>query len=102
LRLRPTGTLRFVRVLERGGRIVVRVIPREDGPLRGDRQYVLDAFADLGIAGEVMTSPVSMVALDIGPDAPIASAKSRLNRGEADGHWHYEEGYVTEEWLRLT
>ncbi|MEZ0580620.1 DUF4265 domain-containing protein [Nocardioides sp. MH1] len=97
-----TGILRFVRVLERGGRVVVRVIPRPDGPLRGDRQSVLDAFADLGVTGEGIASPVNMVALDIGPDAPIASAKARLDQGEADGRWHYEEGCVTDEWLGLT
>ena len=97
-----TGALRFVRVLERGSRVVVRVIPREDGPLRGDRQAVLDQFVDLGITGEGMDSPVNMVALDIGPDAPVAAAKSRLDQGEADGRWYYEEGCVTDEWRQAS
>lgn len=48
-----------------------------------------------------MSSPVNMVALDIGPDAPIASVKSLLAQGETDGRWYYEEGCVTEEWRRL-
>jgi hypothetical protein len=92
------GVLWFVRVRGCGGRIVVRVIPRADGPLRGDRQAVLDLFAPLGVAGEGMSSPVNMVALDIGPDTPLSSVKSLLASGEADGRWHYEEGCITEEW----
>jgi len=95
------GVWWFARVLERGGRVVVRVIPRRDGPLGPDRQKVLDAFASLGVSGEGMAAPVNMVALDIGPDAPVGAVKRLLEQGEADGRWHYEEGCVTDEWLRL-
>ena len=95
------GVLWFVRVLERRDRVVVRVIPRTDGPLRGDRQAVVNAFTPLGVPGEGMANPVSMVALDIGPDAPLAAVKGLLQRGEADGRWHFEEGCVTEQWLSL-
>lgn len=95
------GVLWFAQVHERGGRVVVRVIPRRDGPLGGDCQAVLDAFAPLGVAGEGMSSPVNMVALDIGPDAPLTSVKSILTGGESAGRWYYEEGCVTEEWQRL-
>lgn len=91
----------FVRVRERGGRVVVRVIPSADGPLNGDRQAVLDAFAQLGVNGEGMSSPISMVALDIGPDAPLARVKSLLASGESDGRWDYEEGCITEQWSNL-
>ncbi|NTW42798.1 MAG: DUF4265 domain-containing protein [Cellulomonadaceae bacterium] len=96
------GTLWFVDVVERSGRVVVRVIPRRDGALRGDRQAVLDAFAPLGVSGEAMASPVSIVALDIGPDAALAPVRALLERGEAEGLWHYEEGCVSDEWRRLT
>ncbi|WP_083282864.1 DUF4265 domain-containing protein [Humibacillus sp. DSM 29435] len=68
------GVLWFRQVRERGGRIVVRVIPRDDGPLGGDRQGILDVFEPLGVGAEGMSSPVNMVALDIGQDAPMASA----------------------------
>lgn len=95
------GVLWFSKLLERGGRVVVRVIPRRDGPLHGDRQAVVDAFARLGVLGEGMATPVNMVALDVGPDAPLAAVKGLLERGEADGRWHYEEGCVTEHWLGL-
>lgn len=61
------GALWFTSVRERGGRAIVRVIPRADGPLAGDRQRVLDALAALGVSGEGMASPINMVALDIGP-----------------------------------
>jgi hypothetical protein len=96
------GVLWFVQVRERGGRIVVRVIPRGDGPLAGDRQAILDVFEPLGVAGEGMSSPVNMVALDIGPDASLSSVKSLLATGESDGRWYYEEGCVTEEWRLLS
>lgn len=96
------GVFWFVRLLERGERVVVRVIPRRDGPLTGDRQAVVDAFALLGVSAEGMSTAVNMVALDIGPDAPLLSVKALLERGEADGRWHYEEGCVTEQWRRLT
>lgn len=94
------GTLWFVDVVERSGRVVVRVIPRRDGPLHGDRQAVLDAFAPLGVSGEGMATPVNIVALDIGPGAPIASVKALLERGESEGLWHYEEGCISDEWRR--
>lgn len=92
------GVLWFVGVRERSGRIVVRIIPRFDGSLSGDRQAVLDEFAAMGVTGEGMSSPVNMVALDIGPGAPLSSVKSLLYDGEGDGRWHYEEGCITEEW----
>lgn len=46
------GTLWFVETLEYGGHQTIRVIPRADGPLNGDQQLVLDAFAPLGVTGE--------------------------------------------------
>lgn len=94
------GTLWFVRVHERAGRSVVRVVPRSDGPLAGDRQAVLDLFTPLGVTGEGMSSPVNMVALDIGPGGPLAAIKTLLVHGEADGRWYYEEGCITEHWQR--
>lgn len=71
------GVAWFVRVRERGGRIVVRVIPRVDGPLGGSLRSGSERFASLGVGGEGMSSPVNMVALDIGPNAPCA--RSRLS-----------------------
>ena len=96
------GVLWFVRVRERGGRNVVRVIPRSDGPLGGDHQGVLDVFLPLGVGVEGMSSPVNMVALDIGPKAPLSSVKSLLAAGESDGRWYYEEGCISDEWRQLS
>lgn len=95
------GVLWFQRVRARGGRIVVRVIPRRDGQLLGDAQAVRDAFSRFGIPGEVTASPVTMVALDIGPHASLAEAKALLVSGENDGRWYYEEGCVTAEWQQI-
>lgn len=96
------GVLWFSRVVKRGRRIVVRVIPRGDGPLNGDRQAVIRAFESLGVGAEGASSPVNMVALDIGHDAPLASVKSLLTAGEADGRWFYDEGCISEEWRGLS
>ncbi len=95
------GVLWFVQVRERGSRIVVRVIPRDDGPLGGDRRGVLSVFQPLGVGTEGMSSPVNMVALDIGPDAPLSTVKSLLAAGESDGRWYYEEGCINDEWRQL-
>lgn len=96
------GVLWFRGVRERGGRMVVRIIPRADGPLGGDRQAALDRFGPLGVIGEGISSPVNMVALDIGPDAPLSAVKSLLVDGEADGHWYYEEACISDEWRLRT
>ena len=42
-----------------------------------------------------------MVALDIGPDAPLSSVKSLLASGESDGRWYVEEGCISDEWRQL-
>ncbi len=97
----PQGVLWFGAVKQPGGRLVIRIIPRSDGPLGGDRQAVLDHFATLGVTGEGISSPVSMVALDVGPSSPLSALKSLLSQGEADGRWYYEEGCITEEWRLL-
>jgi hypothetical protein len=86
---------------QRSGRATVRVIPNKDGPLVGSREAVLAAFNDLGVDGEGMATPVSMVALDIPPTANIEQVKALLVAGEDDGRWDYEEGSVTEAWLAL-
>ena len=67
-------------------------MPRDDGRLGADRQGILDVFEPLGVGGEGMSSPVNMVALDIGPDAPLSSVKSLLATGESDGRWYCERG----------
>lgn len=90
--------LEFVQVRERGGHNAVRVIPRVDGLLGGSLQLVLEQFAPHGVTGEGMSSPVSMVALDIGPDAPLPVVKALLVSGESNGLWYYEEGCITDEW----
>lgn len=53
----PGGVLWFRQVHQRSGHVVVRVIPRSDGRLAGDRQAVLDAFTVFGVSGEGMSAP---------------------------------------------
>lgn len=97
----PDGVLWFVETLERSGHQTIRVIPRADGPLDGDQQLVLDAFAPLGVTGEGLNQQLRIVALDIGRDADMAAVKKLCIDGEADGRWYYEEGSVTPEWLAV-
>jgi hypothetical protein len=94
------GVLWATRRTEWGGRMTVRVVPRRSGPLAGDLQAVLDAFAPLGVTGEGVQQ-YGMIALDISGDAPLAEVKSLLAAGERDGRWDYEEGLVSQEWLDL-
>jgi hypothetical protein len=42
-----------------------------------------------------------MVALDIGPDAPLSYLQSLLATGESDGRWYYDEGCISDEWRQL-
>lgn len=48
-----------------------------------------------------LRAPVNMVALDIGPDAPLSTVKSLLANGESDGRWYYEEACISDEWRQL-
>lgn len=93
------GVLWFSETLVQGGHQTIRIIPREDGPLNGDRQAVLDAFAPLNISGEGLSDQLRIVALDVGPDADVAAVKQLCVDGEADGRWYHEEGSVTPEWI---
>lgn len=94
------GNWWFSGLVSRGDRMVVRVIPRRDGPLEGDRMRVVEIFHALGVSAEQMESPVSMVALDIGPEADHGRVKRLLSQGEADGRWYFDEGCVAEAWSR--
>lgn len=95
------GNRQFVRVVQMGGRVVARVVPRRDGPLGGDLRAVLDAFAPLGVTGEGADPAYPLVALDIGPGIDRAAAKRLLVEGQADGRWYYDEGCVDDEWRAL-
>jgi len=88
----------FAERLERGGRMTVRVIPRNDGPLEGDPGRVLEVFSPLGVTGEVMGGPMRLVALDIGPDADVGKVKRVCVGGESNGWWDYEEADITSDW----
>ncbi|WP_277213359.1 DUF4265 domain-containing protein [Isoptericola croceus] len=91
------GVLWFVERLERGGRMTLRVIPHREGPLRGDPQLVLDFFAQLSVAGEIM-GEMRLVALDVGPEHDTEQVKQLCISGEADGWWDYEEADITSDW----
>lgn len=79
------------------GRMTVRVIPRQDGPLEGSLHAVLDSFAAYGVLGEG-TEQYRMVALDIPPECDVRAVKSLLYNGETDGRWYFEEGCISDSW----
>ncbi|GAB3596246.1 DUF4265 domain-containing protein [Microbacterium tumbae] len=96
-----SGVLWYSGTIARSGHQTVRIIPRTDGPLNGDQQLVIDAFAPLGVTGEGFNRNLLIVALDIGPGANLAMVKNLCVDGENDGRWFYEEGSVTPEWLAI-
>jgi hypothetical protein len=87
--------------IEFSGRLTVRVIPFRAGPLGGDLQAVLDAFAELGVSGEGALPAYAIVALDIPPDSDHGAIIDLLLRGQDDGSWDFEEGCVTDAWIDL-
>ena len=93
------GVLWFSETLVQGGHQTIRIIPRDDGRLNGDRQAVLDAFAHLNVSGEGLSDQLRIVALDIGTDADVAAVRQLCIDGEVDGRWYHEEGNVTPEWI---
>jgi len=95
------SVLWVTRKITYGGRLVVRVIPFRNGPLKGNLQAVLDAFASLGVSGEGAAPAYQLVALDIAPDSDLLAIVNRLRQGRDDGSWDYDEGCVTEGWLAL-
>ena len=94
------GVLWAIEKADWSGRMTIRVIPFRSGPLNGDRQAVLDAFAPLGVSGEGIEQ-YGLVALDLPPDADLRAVKAVLERGRSDGSWDFEEGCVSEEWAGL-
>ena len=94
------GVLWATERIQWSGRLTIRVIPRQDGPLYGDSQAVLDTFRRLGVTGEGIEQ-YGMVTLDVPPSVDLRSVKEMLRAGEADGRWDYEEGCVSEEWTDL-
>lgn len=79
------------------GNCTIRVIPFRDGPLHGDQQAVLDAFAPFGVEGEGVEQ-YGLVALNIPANADLTAIKRLLREGEEDKRWAYEEGCVGNAW----
>jgi hypothetical protein len=79
------------------GNCTIRVIPFRDGPLHGDQQAVLDAFAPFGVEGEGVEQ-YGLVALNIPASADLTAVKRLLREGEEDKRWAYEEGCVGNAW----
>jgi hypothetical protein len=92
------GVLWAVGSVRWSGRLTIRVIPRAEGPLRGDLEAVVDAFSVHGVTGEGIKE-YGVVALDIPAEVDFPSIKGLLMAGEADGRWYYDEGRVNDEWL---
>jgi Domain of unknown function (DUF4265) len=79
------------------GHCTIRVIPRRDGPLGGDRQALLDLFVPFGVSGEGIEQ-YGMVAFDIPAEVDLSTVKAMLKAGEADGRWYFEEGCISDGW----
>ena len=88
----------FQQLETRSEHLTVRVICFRAGPLGGDLQRVIDAFAGLGVYAEGIDQ-YGMVALDIPPVAPLRQVYRRLAAGDQDGSWTWEEGRITASWM---
>ena len=84
--------------VQASGNCTIRVVPFSEGPLKGDRKAVLDVFSALGAEGEGAGPNDNLVALNVPAGADLAKIKDRLQQGEADGSWAYEEGCITQLW----
>lgn len=91
------GVLWGEKTIRWSGNCTIRVIPFRSGPLHGDRQAVLDAFAPFGVEGEGVEQ-YGLVALNVPADADIVAVKRLLREGEQDKRWAYEEGCVGDAW----
>ena len=91
----------FQQVLEPSGHVTVRLICLRNGPLGGDWTRASAPFTALGVYAEGMAQ-YAMVALDIEPDAPMSQVIAVLREGVENGSWEYEEGRITDDWVRLT
>jgi len=91
------GLLWVTDKLQWSGHCVIRLIPFRDGPWQDSGQWILDAFAPLGVSGEGIEQ-YGMVALDVPPDADLAAIRRLLQDGQRDGWWDYEEGCIGDAW----
>lgn len=104
VRAEPRGTDShpvFVKVVERSDHVTVRLICFRRGPLEGDLTRALERLTALGVYGEGVAQ-YGMLALDIGPTAPLPAIVSTLRQGVEDGSWEYEEGRITPAWIAAT
>jgi hypothetical protein len=92
-----SGVLWAGETIKWSGNCTIRVIPFRDGPLHGDRQAVLDAFAPLGVEGEGAEA-YALVALSVPADADLAAVKGLLREGEQDNRWTWEEACIGDAW----
>lgn len=91
----------FSEVVERSDHVTVRLVCFRAGPLAGDLPRALAPFTAVGVYGEGLPQ-YGLLALDIAPNDPLDQVVDVLRRGQADGWWEYEEGRVTDAWLKAS
>lgn len=88
-------------MVTRSDRVTVRLIVFRGGPLEGDLARALEPFTTLGVYGEG-ASQYGMLALGIGPEAPLDRVVVTLRRGVENGSWEFDEGRITPAWVEAT
>ncbi|MEG3627572.1 DUF4265 domain-containing protein [Streptomyces poriticola] len=91
------GLLRAGETVHASENCTIRLIVLKDGGSAAARQTVLETFHRFGTTGEGIEQ-FRMVALDVPPEADIQRIRKLLERGDAKGWWHWEEGCVTAAW----
>ena len=88
--------------VRKSGHCVVRVLPAPAGPLARSAAAVHAAFARFGLAGEVFSAELPLVAFDVPAEADFAEIQQVLADGESQGWWHVEVGCAPERWWNST
>jgi len=91
----------FDRIESRSDHLTIRIICFRRGPLEGRLAPVVEVFTPLGVWAEG-AEQYGMVALDVPPAVVLHALHERLLAGQEDGGWEWEEGRITDAWIRAT
>lgn len=94
------GPPTFSSVVEHSGHLTVWVKPFPVGWLRGEME-LMHAMLDLpGVEAEGAAQH-ELIALDIGPEAPLVPLAALLSAGELASWWSFVEGKTSDAWESL-
>jgi hypothetical protein len=84
--------------VEASGNCTIRVLPVPDGPLGRSAAAVHERLSPFRLGGESFSQGFPLVAFNIPANADMTQIKRLLERGEAEGWWHFETACVSDAW----